>query len=175
MGGTIGVESVVGVGSVFWFELRSIAEPQTAGNGKVPASLQPPQDPETSQGTVLYVEDNPANLQLVERIVARYPYLRLLTSVSGETGLESARINRPDVIFLDINLPGIGGFDVLQLLRRDPLTAHIPVVAISANAMPFDIERGLKAGFFRYVTKPINVGELVQTLKEALNVAKQPT
>jgi CheY-like chemotaxis protein len=121
--------------------------------------------------TVLYVEDNPANLKLVEQIIARHPDISLLTAVNGNSGVEIAHASVPDVILMDINLPGINGFEALKILRADPTTAHIPVIALSANAMPRDIERGLKAGFFRYITKPIKVDEFIQALDVALEHA----
>jgi CheY-like chemotaxis protein len=122
--------------------------------------------------TLLYVEDNPANLKLVEQIIARHPGIRLLTAVDGNSGFAAARASAPDVILMDINLPGISGFDVLKLLRAEPATAHIPVIAVSANAMARDIERGLKAGFFRYLTKPIKVNEFMAALAVALEHAQ---
>jgi CheY-like chemotaxis protein len=117
------------------------------------------------------VEDNPANLKLVEQIIARHPDIRLLTAVTGDRGVEIARVSEPEVILMDINLPGINGFEALKILRSDPATARIPVIAISANAMPLDIERGLKAGFFRYITKPIKVNEFKEALDMALEFA----
>jgi CheY-like chemotaxis protein len=122
----------------------------------------------TKPHTLLYVEDNPANLKLVEMIIARHPDIRLLTAVNAIGGLEIARGALPDVILMDINLPGIDGFEALQLLQADPATARIPVIAISANAMPLDVERGLHAGFLRYLTKPIRVTEFMQALTEAI-------
>jgi CheY-like chemotaxis protein len=110
-------------------------------------------------------------LSLVEQIVARRPGIRLRTAPTGESGVEIARESRPDVILMDINLPGINGYEALKLLRSDAGTAHIPVVAVSANAMPRDVQRGLKAGFLRYITKPIKVDEFVETLEEALDLA----
>ena len=123
--------------------------------------------------SVLYVEDNPANLRLVERLVARRPDLHLLTAVNGTFGIEYARVAQPDVILMDINLPDISGIEALRILREDPATAHIPVVALSANAMPSDIEKGLAAGFFRYLTKPIKVNEFMDTLYLALESAER--
>jgi len=172
MGGVIGVESTVGVGSVFWFELISVAEPHLSTEGDdVEASARPHVPREARLHTLLYVEDNPANLRLVEQIIARHPDIRLLTAVDGRSGIEIARVSQPDVILLDINLPGINGFEALRTLRSDPSTAHTPVIAISANAMPRDIERGLKAGFFRYITKPIKVDEFMEALDVALEAA----
>ena len=99
--------------------------------------------------------------------------MRLLSARDGNLGIQLARANQPEVILMDINLPGISGIEALKILREDPATAHIPVVALSANAMPRDIEKGLQAGFFRYLTKPIKVNEFMQTLDVALEFARQ--
>jgi PAS domain S-box-containing protein len=174
MGGVIGVESTVGVGSVFWFELISVAAPHLSMEGGGAAEVAHPLVPRKARlHTLLYVEDNPANLKLVEQIIARHPDISLLTAVNGNSGIEIARVSQPDVVLMDINLPGINGFEALKILREDPATAHIPVIAISANAMPRDIERGLKAGFFRYITKPIKLNELMEALDAALEFAEK--
>ncbi len=171
MGGVIGVGSTVGVGSVFWFELTAVAAPRLA-SGEF--ETVPKERRTVSNGlrryTLLYVEDNPANLRLVEQILARQPDIRLLTAVDGSSGIAIARASRPDVILMDINLPGINGFQAMNLLRSDPATAHIPVIAVSANAMPVAIARGETAGFFRYITKPIKVNEFIETLRLALEL-----
>ncbi len=125
--------------------------------------------------TLLCVEDNPANLLLVERLMGRRPDVRLLSARDGRAGVELARAARPDVILMDINLPGISGLTALHILAEDPATAHIPVIALSANAMPHDIEKGLRAGFFRYLTKPIKVGEFMDTLDLAFERAALAT
>jgi len=174
MGGVIGVESSVGVGSVFWFELGSADAPELSVEGAEPIAPAKSQvQSGTRLRTLLYVEDNPANMKLVEQLVARRPDMSLLTAVNGNSGIELARASQPEVILMDINLPDISGFEALKILREDPATAHIPVVAISANAMPRDIEKGLKAGFFRYLTKPIKVNEFMGTLNEALAFAEK--
>ena len=177
MGGLIGVESTVGVGSVFWFELNSTSEPQLELDTSRPAAIAPAQARHLGAPlrTLLYVEDNPANLKLVEQLIARRPDMRLLSARDGNTGIELARANLPEVILMDINLPGISGIEALSILRGDPATSHIPVVALSANAMPRDIEKGLQAGFFRYLTKPIRVNEFMDTLELALEFAGQET
>jgi PAS domain S-box-containing protein len=173
MGGAIGVASTVGEGSVFWIHLVA-ATARKLGVGE--ADLVTLSKPKVQHGeaprTLLYVEDNPANLQLVEQIVARRPDIRLLSARSGTLGIELARSARPDVILMDINLPGMSGIKVMQILHADTATAHIPIVALSANAIPRDIKRGLEAGFFRYLTKPINVNEFLDTLDVALEFAK---
>ncbi len=173
MGGVIGVESTVGVGSVFWVELIRAPKPQDSIHAW-DAALAPAAPVESGIGerTVLYVEDNPANLKLVEQIIARRPDLRLLSATDAEAGIELARTLQPEVILMDINLPGISGVRALQILREDPLTRHIPVVAISANAMPHDIRKGLDAGFFHYLTKPIRVDAFMKTLDVALEAAR---
>ena len=170
MQGTIGVESRVGVGSVFWIELEQAAEPQrVASSATRKASAKV--DADSRNHTLLYVEDNPANLMLVEELIARRPDLCLLNARDGNRAVEMAHAAMPDVILMDINLPGISGVQALKLLSADPATAHIPVIALSANAMPRDIERGLAVGFFRYLTKPVKVNELMQTLDAALAAA----
>jgi PAS domain S-box-containing protein len=172
MGGVIGAESTVGKGSVFWIEMNLTAEPQTvtgAANSKVIAVAQV--QAAAQLRTLLYVEDNPANLMLVEDLIARRPDIRLLSARDGLRGVEIARASRPDVILMDINLPGISGISALRILAQDPATAHIPVIALSANAIPRDIAKGLEAGFFRYLTKPIKVNEFMDTLDVALKLA----
>jgi PAS domain S-box-containing protein len=175
MGGTIGVESTVGLGSVFWFELNADSAPQLRSDaGEIAAIVETPVEKDVTLRTVLYVEDNPANLKLVEQLIARRRDMRLLSARDGALGVELARAHHPDVILMDINLPGISGIDALKILREDRETASIPVVAVSANAMPSDIEKGLLAGFFRYLTKPIRVDEFMSTLDEALKLKAQP-
>jgi CheY-like chemotaxis protein/HPt (histidine-containing phosphotransfer) domain-containing protein len=176
MGGAIGVDSTVGTGSVFWIELASAVAPQFVDEGGE-AVAEPPQHvpPGARRRTLLCVEDNPANLKLVEELIARRPELRLVTAVNGTLGIERARADRPEMILMDVNLPDISGIEAMKFLREDPRTAHIPIVALSANAMPRDIEKGLEAGFFRYLTKPIKVKEFMDTLRMALEFADQRT
>lgn len=168
MGGTIGVESTVGKGCEFWIELVSIVTPQLALEYFMPAKLPPKHQEIAVQHTLLYVEDNPANLLLVEQIIEGHPHLSMLSARDGNLGITLARLHLPNVILMDINLPGINGLEALKILRKDPTTKHIPIIALSANAMPRDIEKGLQAGFFRYLTKPIKIKELMGSLDEAL-------
>ena len=173
MGGVVGVESTVGVGSNFWFELTTVGGPQLSmKNGHTAAVTRSTAARDGRPQTLLYVEDNPANLELVAQIIARQPNINLLSATNGNSGVEMARASKPDVILMDINLPGIDGFEALKLLRADQATAHIPVIAISANAMSFEVERALKAGFFRYITKPIRVEEFMESMDVALQIVK---
>ena len=165
MHGTIGVESKVDIGTKFWVELIAVvATPVDFPDVVSPASPDPLAANPLPKKIVLYVEDNPANLKLVEMLVARRPELVLLTAGNGDLGIELAQAHRPDVILMDINLPGTSGLKALSVLRRHPDTNHIPIIALSANARPRDIEAGLKAGFLKYLTKPIKVAELLDTL-----------
>jgi len=172
MGGAIGVDSTVGAGSVFWIELLSADAPQAIAEASEAAADAPPHAAYGARlRTLLCVEDNPANLKLVEQLIARRPDIRLLTAATGTVGIEIARASQPEVILMDINLPDISGIEVMRILRDDPATAHIPVIALSANAMPRDIEMGLKTGFFRYLTKPIKLNEFMDALNVALESA----
>jgi PAS domain S-box-containing protein len=173
MKGVIGAESTVGVGSVFWVELLLTAAPALEAAGAESPIVVPAPVPTAGRlRTLLYVEDNPANMKLVEQLVARRADIRLLTAVNGTLGIEVARASRPEVILMDINLPGMSGIEALKILREDSATASTPIVALSANAMPRDIEKGLEAGFFRYLTKPIKVKEFMETLNAALDLAE---
>jgi PAS domain S-box-containing protein len=171
MGGSIGVESTVGVGSVFWIEMNAAEPPRLITTDDQPRALAPaPWQSDSTLRTLLYVEDNPANLRLIEKLIERRSDMRLLSAIDGNRGIEIARASHPDVILMDINLPGISGIEAMRILADDPATAQIPVIALSANAMPHDIARGLRAGFFRYLTKPIKVNEFMNTLDVALSV-----
>jgi PAS domain S-box-containing protein len=171
MGGEIGAHSRVDEGSVFWVELHAAQALDVSGlapldDGATDPVLLPAAG--VPRRTVLCVEDNPANLRLVRRLLLRRPDLELIEAKDGRQGVELAASEQPDVILMDINLPGISGLTALRILAGDARTAHIPVVALSANAMPRDIEKGLAAGFFRYLTKPIKLGELLAALDLAL-------
>ena len=173
MGGSIGVTSSVGIGSVFWIELQGSApvSPQPGPAAQALAGAPRPRQDGAARSTLLYVEDNPANLKLVHDILSFRPDLLLLSAPDGHQGIALARAHLPDLILMDMNLPGISGADAQKILRADPRTAAIPVIALTANAMPHDVKAGMHAGFFRYITKPVNVEELLEALDSALALA----
>jgi PAS domain S-box-containing protein len=173
MNGRIDFESALGAGTTFWIDMpiASEIEPTAPPRSKDPVerSSQVFQcKNEDAGGRILYVEDNPTNLRLMEQIVGRIPNLAMISAHSGELGVELARAEQPDVIVLDINLPGMDGYATLDQLKKDEATKRIPVIALSANVMPSDLARGQAAGFFTYLTKPIRVDEIVTTVSEAL-------
>jgi signal transduction histidine kinase/ActR/RegA family two-component response regulator len=168
MGGTIGVTSSQGVGSMFWIELESTEPTPSRVDANAERPAQHHRHAEGEPATILYVEDNPANLKLVEEIISFRPDLKLISAPDGHLGIELARAHQPDIILMDINLPGLNGIDAVKLLATDPRTAHIPVIALTANAMPRDVEKGLAAGFFRYLIKPINIDEFTEAINSTM-------
>ena len=175
MGGNIGVESIVGSGSVFWIELAVTDELQLAEVRSKSVMLATKIHDQSQQRTLMYIEDSPANLSLVEHIIEGRPDIRLLSAMNGNIGIELVGAHLPDVILMDINLPGISGVDVLRILRSDPLTKHIPIIALSANAMSHDIANAMEAGFFCYLTKPLKLNEFMNAVDEALSLAEVPS
>ena len=167
MDGRIGVDSVPGQGSTFWLELPLAKHPLARfEDGPEPAFPVPPRRPHVA--TILYIEDNPSNLRLVEMVLEGRPDLLLLSATQGRLGVDLARARHPDVVLLDLHLPDLPGWDVLALLQGDARTHDIPVVVISADATPGQIARLLEAGACEYLTKPLDVGKLLQTLDEHL-------
>jgi signal transduction histidine kinase len=173
MGGTIGVKSIVGVGSEFRFELNRDLTPQLAARECESQEPTPKIYAGMQQHTLLYFEDNPANMLLVKEIIEENrPDMRLVIADNGKLGIELARTHLPDVILMDISLPDINGIEAIEILLKDPLTAHIPIVALSANAMPDDVLKGMEAGLFRYICKPFELSEFMCVIDEALEFRK---
>ena len=177
MGGEIGVTSQPGQGSQFWIELAPpapaamadrLAAATMAATAIAPASFPP------GPWQVLYIEDNEVNIVLMEAMLSRMPGLTLTTEMQPEAGLARAQSEPPDLILLDIQLPVMSGFQVLQHLRASATTRDIPVIAVSANAMPGDIEGGLAAGFADYITKPVDLAALLTAVRKALAGLRRP-
>ncbi len=165
MGGRIGFECNTDAGSTFWFELPCGTD--TFDNDDVDMPSEVKIDLEEAR-TVLYIEDNPANLRLVTQLLGRLPNIHMWSAHEPKLGLELAAEHQPDLILLDINLPGMDGYEVLKILRQHEGTRDTSVVAISANAMPKDIEKGIEAGFDDYITKPIDIGAFLIAIDENL-------
>jgi PAS domain S-box-containing protein len=166
MGGRIGVESVVDEGSTFWIELPRENSPLL--HTDVPAPPPPPPVAAGSSRTVLYIEDNPSNLRLVERVLASRSHIRLITAMQGSLGLELAQKHRPDLILLDVNLPDMVGEEVYRRLRTNPDLRDIPLVVVSADAIPAQVERFRRLGAHQYMTKPFDVEHLRSVVDECL-------
>jgi CheY-like chemotaxis protein len=176
MGGRIDVSSTPGSGSTFEIRLRaadvSAAQPAPTDFGHLVATGAARK---ADSPLLLYVEDNPANLQLVGEIVALRGDIEQMSAPDAQLGIELARTHLPQVILMDINLPGLSGRDALHVLGSDPRTAHIPVIALTANAMAGDVARGLAGGFFRYITKPIEIQKLNEAIDSALEAVRKNT
>ena len=168
MDGTINVGSTIGKGSTFTLMFPRVA----AGTDVNIEALVPPPPAaihdDTETFTVLYVEDNPANVELVRDCLALNPNIRLEIAIDGDSGLAAAKLLRPDLILLDINLPGMDGFSVMRHLRAEPLLSLVPCIALSANAMSNEIQRAKVAGFIDYITKPFDVRALLATINTHL-------
>lgn len=166
MKGAIAVESAPGKGSTFWLEMPISERPALQLSDSDEREGGPVAD---ICGLVLHIEDNPANLELVSKIMSRQPGVDFIDAPTGEIGIERARTEAPDVILLDINLPGQDGFQVLDALKGMPETRHVPVIALTAAATELDVRRGQTAGFFSYLTKPIAARELLIAIRRALH------
>lgn len=171
MAGRLGVESTEGVGSTFWLTLPVLhmAEPDVDKERLRSAETeQPVAALNTDLKTVLYIEDNPSNLKLMTQIFAELPQSRLITAHTPSLGIELAQQHQPAVILLDINMPGMDGYQVLSILQKDPSLSNTPVIAVTANAMPADIKRGEQAGFYAYLSKPLEIDKFLTLMEKLL-------
>jgi len=167
MGGRINFDSTLGEGSRFWIEVPLGGSTEVAGASEDAA----PDTLAASEGhwTVLYIEDNAMNAHLMRTVLGALPAVRMLSAEDAETGLRLAQASPPDLILMDIHLPGIDGINAMKILRADPRTERIPVVAVSAAAMQADIDGSMEAGFDAFLTKPINIRETLRVIGDALN------
>ncbi len=177
MKGAMGFSSVERQGSTFWFQLPLVTANDTETEAELihaDGSLSGEYSRDELQlkfhgdRKILYVEDSIPNQRLMQQILRRYPQIKLTVVPEGFSGLFEARANRPDLIIMDINLPGMSGYETLDILRRDSETTSIPVIALSANAMPHDVESGKEAGFAYYLTKPLELSELIDVFNDVL-------
>jgi CheY-like chemotaxis protein len=169
MRGNVGFESTPGAGSVFWIELPAREAPEADSVARVHVSASSSAalgDREGADFTIVYIEDNPSNIAFMQGLVGELSHVSLICAPTAEVGIEIVRARRPHVVIMDINLPGMSGYDATRKLREWPETKDIPVVALSAAAMVDDKKRAAQAGFNRYLTKPVRVAELVHTLEE---------
>jgi len=168
MGGRIGAQSEPGVGSVFWIELPQVEPEPEEIAAELIREVESRPDSSKTDCTVLQIEDNPANQRLVEQILGIRKHIRVLTASNSAAGLELAEVNHPDLILLDLNLPEMDGYETLRLLRSNDWGKNIPVIAITALAMPRDIERGKEAGFVDYLTKPLDIPRFLDIVDKQL-------
>lgn len=173
MGGIIGVESRPDVGTTFWVELPT-AEPPEHQSQRVESApdTSKPENPQP-RSRVLYIEDNLSNLTLIERILERRPGIELIAAMQGSIGLDLAQQHRPDLILLDLQLPDMPGEELLFRLKYSPQTENIPVVVISADAIPTHVERVLAAGARAYLTKPLDVKQFLAIIDEFLSRSQE--
>jgi len=163
MGGTIGCESKVGEGATFWLEFPQ-AQVEQPTDPLTPITVEEPTTPSEISGKLLYIEDDRHNTALMELIVTRIEGLSMISAPTAELGLDMAVSEKPDMILLDINLPGMDGYEAIAHLKANEKTRDIPVIALSAAAMSHDIERGKKAGFLHYLTKPIDIDQVISVI-----------
>jgi signal transduction histidine kinase/AmiR/NasT family two-component response regulator len=173
MGGMIGVHSTPGTGSTFWIDLRG-AEPVKVDLARVASRLPTPGEligSDTQVATILCVDDNRANLALLTEALSLRSDCLVLTATDGQAGVDMARTHSPDVILMDNNMPIMSGREAMRILREDPATAGIPIIAVSAAAMPNAVSSGLEQGYFRYLVKPYDLVDLTDAIDAAIDLS----
>lgn len=167
MSGDIGFSSSKNTGSTFWIELP-VSQSRAEKPRLISETVETLERNSLSNvsGTVLYIEDNETNIKLMKGLIAKLEGLSLITATTAEEGIDIARMQQPQLIIIDINLPGISGLEARAVLADDPATREIPAIALSAAATNNDIELGIKAGFQQYLTKPLNIAELLDIFKK---------
>ena len=168
MGGEVDFRSVPGEGSEFWVDMPLQASRKDSSRPAPARESGPLSVASEGPRLVLYVEDNPANVTFMKDLVSTFENIDLVTAPTAEIRVELARSRHPEVIVMDINLPGMSGLDALRALGAAPETKNIPVIALTAAASERDKQRGMQAGFYRYLTKPVNVDEFVAALEGLL-------
>lgn len=174
MGGELTFRSREGQGSRFWITLPNALQSTLPTPAELPTPAVGQMLRLDGRKRILYIEDNPPNIRLMEQMIKHFSQLELIAAKEAFYGVYLARTEHPDLIILDINLPGMDGYEALSVLKQDRSTRNIPVVALSANAMPYDLERGRKAGFEEYLTKPLQLEQLLTTLNRLLALTEQP-
>jgi CheY-like chemotaxis protein len=172
MGGRVGFESTPGAGSSFWVELPAHVTYHGARSDAAPRPEAPLRLTSAAARCVLYIEDNPANVAFMRDLLSEFDSLELLTAPTGEMGIALASARPPDIILMDINLPGMSGVEAMMRLRKNQATSAIPVIALTAAASERDRARGLQAGFYKYLTKPVKLDELLEALESLLKTSE---
>jgi PAS domain S-box-containing protein len=168
MNGHVGFESTPAQGSKFWVEIPVYAGTPHESRASTPEAGATAERSDVATHSILYVEDNPANIAFMRDLIDGIEHVEFLTAPTAEMGIEMARTHRPDIVLMDINLPGMSGLDALQVLRNTPETREMPVIALTAAASERDKARGMQLGFYRYLTKPVKVDELMSALETLL-------
>jgi CheY-like chemotaxis protein len=173
MGGSVGFTSEAGMGSVFWIELREHREATQKLPIIVPDTGVSPLALEGPRHLIVYVEDNPSNIAFMRAVIEELPRIEMITAGDAEVGIELVRTHRPDAVIMDVNLPGMSGIEATRKLAEWPETRGIPVIGLSAAALYKDTVRAKQSGFYRYLTKPVKLDELIATLEEILLAANR--
>jgi CheY-like chemotaxis protein/anti-sigma regulatory factor (Ser/Thr protein kinase) len=173
MDGVLGVDTKPGIGSSFWIDLPRAESPLAHLDATTEAEVTASIPAATRRAKVLYVEDNLSNVALMQRILARHEHIELIIAMSGGLAIDLARLHRPDLVLLDLHLPDIPGEEVLSRLRHDPACRDVPVVVLSADATPGQMDRLVAAGAHTYFTKPLDLKPFMALLEDVLDHTKE--